>query len=95
LVGANVRYYFWYYQIIEKKYFLKKDLDGITAGITFAFMALVQKPTKLSPLVLENIKKDVKAGVFPNDNFAINEILKKYYNVPSEFQISKSQKEKK
>lgn len=74
---------------------MKKDLDGNTTGITFADMALVQKPTKLSSLVVDNIKKDVKDGVFPNDNFAINEILKKYYNIPSEFQIRKLQKEKK
>ena len=59
-------------------------------------MKLIQKPTKLSPLVVDSIKKDVKHGVFPNDNFAINEILKKHYGIPSEFQATKKlQKSKK
>jgi len=71
-------------------------LFSITAGITFANMALVQKTVKLSFLVLEYIKKDVKLSNYPNVNMAINEILKKHYGISSEFQqLKKLQKEKK
>lgn len=70
---------------------------GITWGVTFGDnMALVQKSTKISFLVLEYIKKEVKMGLYPNENMAINEILKKHYGIPSEFQqLKKLQQTKK
>lgn len=76
------------------KFILKKEKFGrYYVGYYFYGMAtLVLKPTRLSPKVLEKIKEDVKDGVFPNDNKAINEILKKYYGIVSEFEIVRKKK---
>jgi hypothetical protein len=48
---------------------------------------LEYKPTKIHPVLLKRIDKDVARGVFVNFNTAINEILMLHYQVKFEKKI--------